>query len=90
MKCPACKEDAPCKDSRPMGDGRRRRYVCYCGTRFTTYEMVTDEGDNRLGLGGRGNKVTKADVFLRKQVAEAMNVEREQLRARVIAALDAQ
>ena len=43
MICPWCRSDnVLCKDSRPSGIGRRRRYRCgNCGGRFSTMEMYT-------------------------------------------------
>lgn len=41
MTCPWCRSDnVMCKDSRPAGIGRRRRYACQaCRGRFSTIEM---------------------------------------------------
>lgn len=41
MICPWCRSDNTlCKDSRPSGIGRRRRYRCgNCGGRFSTMEL---------------------------------------------------
>lgn len=41
MICPWCQSNnIYCKDSRPAGIGRRRRYACEaCGGRFSTLEM---------------------------------------------------
>lgn len=42
MICPFCRSDNTlCKDSRPSGLGRRRRYACgNCGKRFSTMELA--------------------------------------------------
>jgi len=43
MICPWCQsDDVMCKDSRPAGTGRRRRYACNaCKGRFSTIEIYT-------------------------------------------------
>ena len=43
MICPWCQSDnVMCKDSRPAGTGRRRRYACQtCEGRFSTIEIYT-------------------------------------------------
>ena len=43
MKCPFCNNtETQVKDSRPTEDGTsiRRRRLCVCGERFTTFERV--------------------------------------------------
>ena len=43
MRCPFCgNEDTQVRDSRPTEDGTaiRRRRLCVCGERFTTFERV--------------------------------------------------
>lgn len=55
-----------CKDSRYVKDTRRRRYICACGTRFTTSEFITHfEKDS--GRKGSPRSTTTAERFLRKQ-----------------------
>lgn len=48
MICPTCaKSNVRCTDSRETPHGRRRRYYCLCGERFTTLENVSHTGDIR-------------------------------------------
>jgi len=48
MKCPRCDtHSTACIDSRESAKGRRRRYKCECGERFTTLETVAHIGDQR-------------------------------------------
>lgn len=48
MNCPSCDEKSvPCIDTRPAPYGRRRRYKCKCGTRFSTIETMAHVGDHR-------------------------------------------
>lgn len=43
MVCPECGVKAKCKDSRPSGEGVRRRYVCFsCDVRWTTFESIVE------------------------------------------------
>lgn len=43
MLCP-CGKKAACLDSRPSGEGTRRRYECKsCGIRWTTFEFVVED-----------------------------------------------
>jgi hypothetical protein len=47
MRCPVCKIDqSHIIDSRPSAKGfaTRRRLVCACGNRFTTYERIEEKG----------------------------------------------
>lgn len=50
MKCPACEAEVnsgtsgKVVDSRPAKDGQiRRRRICACGHRFTTYERIAED-----------------------------------------------
>jgi transcriptional regulator NrdR family protein len=87
VKCPGCKRNTLCSDSRPyVEDTRRRRYVCSCGCRFTTVETVLDVGNNRKGMGGTGNTgTTKLKLFRERQDA----VTRRQITAELRQKLDA-
>ena len=42
MICSICKKETSVVDSRPTEDGNaiRRRRLCVCGARFTTFERV--------------------------------------------------
>ena len=66
MKCPQCSGmDPMCIDSRDRPEGRRRRYQCPCGVRFTTVELHVDVKPGRPGLprlGGTAVAVLKAKV----------------------------
>jgi hypothetical protein len=43
MNCPECNADSEVVDSRPGGNGQRRRRACPSGHRWTTYEISGDE-----------------------------------------------
>lgn len=64
MNCPSCAcEATEVKDSRPCAEEnaiRRRRLCVGCGVRFTTFEMVREEGD----------ALNQQDTFKYKRAAE--------------------
>lgn len=47
-KCTACGKQAGCRDTRHHGNHIRRRYLCECGARWTTYESRRERLDNLL------------------------------------------
>lgn len=56
MKCPECKGfEAMCTDSRDRDQGRRRRYACPCGAKFTTVELHVAIPPGRPGMKRRGS-----------------------------------
>lgn len=51
MMCPKCKGfDARCVDSRDRNEGRRRRYACPCGSKFTTIELPVEIAPGMPGM----------------------------------------
>lgn len=67
MKCPKCSGyDAMCIDSRDGETGRRRRYACPCGVKFTTVEMHVEITPGRPGLPRKG---ANAVTVLKSQLA---------------------
>lgn len=83
MKCPTCQSEARCSDSRPHEDYRRRRYVCTCGVRFTTVEMVAYVGDER-----RGPNSSPMVAFRQRLLAECLAEVRPKLHAALDALID--
>ena len=72
MICPWCQSDNVfCKDSRPSGIGRRRRYRCgNCGGRFSTMELPVrldqERGPSQRGpLRHEGRKGTDCHAVVR-------------------------
>lgn len=79
MKCPTCHGfDARCIDSRDRSDGRRRRYACPCGLKFTTVEMHVDVPAGRPGLPRNG--ATAATILKAKLEQEAEERAKQRLR----------
>lgn len=80
MLCPTCKQRAPVRDSRETSDGRRRRYACVCGQKFTTVEFVVDTTDSKDGLGGRGARISKGKRWLQQNEVLAKEAGRNEIR----------
>jgi transcriptional regulator NrdR family protein len=72
LVCPRCRvtEGALIKDSRPHVSGRARRYVCDCGDRFTTIEVVVSEKPRQL----RGLQITDAGLTKAKLIARVSSL----------------
>jgi len=64
MRCPECeKDDDIVTDSRTLQDGiyTRRRRMCKCGYKFTTYEMALSPEEFHFILNGL-KKLTSAEI----------------------------
>ena len=77
MKCPECgaSDQYKCKESRPYGEFRYRRYLClHCGKPFTTYELT---------IGDLGEIGKQLDEKRRAIIAEKMKALRNAAKSRV-------
>lgn len=58
MECPRCSNETRVADSRKFEGYVRRRRLCTCGNRFTTYEMTY------IALQNERTRLTKKEVKL--------------------------
>lgn len=75
MICPNCGSDnTRCKDSRQLRENRRRRYLCSnCGDRFTTYEWVeADEQQRDKRKRARLQRIQKGLTEAMSEVSELL------------------
>lgn len=65
MRCPYCGElETRVVDSRPVGDGIRRRRKCSgCGARFTTYERVQQANIFVVKKDGRREEYNRSKLY---------------------------
>ena len=68
FKCPKCSRPSMILDSRPSGNGQRRRRVCAKGHRFTSFESV--------GLASA--KRSQLRAILDKAIKEIMEMQGEE------------
>lgn len=67
MRCPNCNHKTACIDSRDSGATTRRRHLCNCGHRFTTYESPAPPVDvvtlANLSMAVRGEMMHLTTLF---------------------------
>lgn len=69
IPCPYCGDgENVVKDSRPFGEGIKRRRLCLCGHRFTTFESVASYNSmaSRVKLSNEISKINDSVEALKE------------------------